>query len=194
MRRFHSCPPGAEQSDLVVRALEDFYRPLGESRERIEHLLRREKRLCAQAPELGEESPFFVVYGDNYLDCDLSRLWEFHAKHEGIASIALFEKEDVTGAGVVQLDENGRVVRFVEKPAPSQVFSRLVSGGVYVLSPEILPLIPDVVPCDFGFDVFPTLLAAGRVLFGHVMEGAVWPIDTPPLYQRLRERLGDGPS
>ena len=146
------------------------------------------------APELGGESAFFVVYGDNYLDCGLAGLWEFHAKHGGIASIALFEKDDVTGAGVVQLDENSRVVRFVEKPAPSQVFSRLVSGGVYVLSPEILPLIPDAVPCDFGFDVFPTLLASGRVLYGRVMEGAVWPIDTPLLYQRLRERLGDGQS
>ena len=146
------------------------------------------------APELSGESPFFVVYGDNYLDCDLSGLWEFHAEHRGIASIALFEKDDVTGAGVVQLGENGQIVRFVEKPAPSQVFSRLVSGGVYVLSPDILPLIPTAVPCDFGFDVFPTLLAAGRALYGRVMEGAVWPIDTPPLYQRLRERLGDGRS
>src|SRR5947208_14041173 len=61
MRHFHSCPPGAEQSDLVVRALEDFYRPLGESRKRIEHLLRREKRLCAQAPELGEELAALVA-------------------------------------------------------------------------------------------------------------------------------------
>lgn len=145
------------------------------------------------APQLGRESPFLVVYGDNYLECELSGLSEFHTKHGGIASIGLFEKEDVTDAGIVQLDANGRILRFAEKPFPLQVFSRLVNGGVYVFSPDILPLIPEAIPCDFGYDVFPSLLAAGHVLYGCVMDGAVWPIDTPPLYQKLRDRLGDGP-
>ena len=143
-------------------------------------------------PQLGNDGPFFVVYGDNYLECDLSRLSEFHRKHGGIATIALFEKDDVSGAGIAQLDETGRILRFLEKPPPAQVCSRLVNGGVYVLSPEILPLIPETTPCDFGYDVFPSLLTAGYALYGRVMEGAVWAIDTPLLYERLRARMGDG--
>ncbi len=143
------------------------------------------------ASQLGGESAFFVVYGDNYLDCDLSRLWEFHVKRGGLASLALFEKDDVSGSGVVQLDGQGRIARFVEKPAPAQGVGRLVNGGVYVCSPDILPLLPATVPCDFGYDAFPSLLAAGHALYGRVMEGAVWPIDTPELYRQLRARVGD---
>lgn len=140
-------------------------------------------------------APFFVVYGDNYyLDCELSALWKFHEAHEAIATIALFQKDDVTGSGVVQIDAAGRVVRFVEKPQAPAGLGRLVNGGLYVLSPAILPLIPDTVPCDFGYDVFPALAAAGHPVFGMVTTGAVWAIDTPELYAELRARMGDGPA
>ena len=140
------------------------------------------------------DSPFFVIYGDNYLECDLAALRKLHEERNGVATIALFEKEDVTGSGVVQIDDEGRVLRFVEKPLPSEAFSHLVNGGLYVLSPSILPLIPNNVPCDFGYHVFPELLNSGYEIYGRVMEGAVWPIDTPDLYQRLRELIGDGPA
>ncbi len=73
------------------------------------------------------ESPFFVVYGDNYLECDVTGLRKFHEERRGLATIAVFEKEDVAGSGVVQLDSEGRVLRFVEKPHPSDVFSRLAA-------------------------------------------------------------------
>jgi NDP-sugar pyrophosphorylase family protein len=144
------------------------------------------------APSLGGDAPFFVVYADNYFECEFSGLWEFHQQHDGIATVALFEKEDVTGAGLVTLAESGRIVRFLEKPAPRPDLGRLVNGGVYVLSPDVVRLIPETTPCDFGFDVFPSLIAAGHVLYGRVMEGAVWAIDTPQLYEQLRRRLGDG--
>lgn len=145
------------------------------------------------ADHLGD-SPFFVVYGDNYLDCDLAELWAFHQRQPSLATLALFEKSDVTGSGIVELDAEGRVSRFVEKPGPADVFSHLVNGGLYVLSPAVLPLIPNRVPCDFGYDVFPVLLAVGRPVFGMVMAGTVWPIDTPELYRTLCERMDREPA
>jgi NDP-sugar pyrophosphorylase family protein len=137
------------------------------------------------------DAPFFVAYGDNYFECDAAPLRAFHEQRRGLATIALFPKDDVTGSGVVELAADGRVVRFVEKPRPSETTSRLVNGGLYVLSPAVLPLIPETGPCDFGYDVFPALLAAGKPVYGRVLDGAVWPIDTPELYQTLRRRLGD---
>ncbi len=137
------------------------------------------------------DGPFFVAYGDNYFECDLAPLRRFHDEHQALATIALFPKDDVTGSGVVQLDASGRVVRFVEKPHPSEAFGHLVNGGLYVVSPAILPLLPAKVPCDFGYDVFPALVGSGKPVYGRVLEGAVWPIDTPELYHRLRTRMGD---
>jgi NDP-sugar pyrophosphorylase family protein len=134
------------------------------------------------------DAPFLVAYGDNYFECDPVSLREFHEERRALATIALFPKDDVTGSGVVQLDADGRVRRFVEKPGPSEALGHLVNGGLYVLSPAVLPLLPDKVPCDFGYDVFPALVASGQPVYGRVLEGAVWPIDTPELYRRLRAR------
>lgn len=137
------------------------------------------------------DGPFFVAYGDNYFECDPGPLRTFHEERQALATIALFWREDVTGSGLVQLGAGGRVVRFVEKPSPAEAVGHLVNGGLYVLSPAILPLLPRTAPCDFGYDVFPALVASGRPVYGRVMEGAVWAIDTPKLYRGLRARMGD---
>lgn len=138
-----------------------------------------------------DDGPFLVAYGDNYFECDPAPLPAFHAERRALATLALFPKDDVTGSGVAELDADGRVVRFVEKPPPAEAVGRLVNGGLYVLSPGVLPLIPDRVPCDFGYDVFPALVAAGLPVYGRVLDGAVWAIDTPALYHGLRARMGD---
>jgi len=141
------------------------------------------------AKYLGHE-PFFVVYGDNYFfECDPRALFREHVARGALATIALFEKADVAASGVVEIDANGRVVRFVEKPKPGATSSQLVNGGLYVLSADVLPLIPSKTPCDFGYDVFPALVASERAVYGHRMEGEVWAMDTPALYRVLSKRV-----
>lgn len=145
------------------------------------------------APHLGD-APFFVVYGDNYLECDFGTLRDGHADARALATLALFEKEDASGSGIVEMGAGGRISRFVEKPSPDTALHRLVNGGLYVCSPAILPLLPETRPCDFGYDVFPRLLAAGHALYGRVMSGHVWGIDTPSLYRGLCARMAHDPA
>ena len=137
------------------------------------------------AGEFHDESSFYVCYGDNLFDCDLAPLRGFHAKAGALATIGLFAKEDVRGSGVAELDHGGRVIRFVEKPDPASVTSRLVNAGVYVLSPEIMNFI-NRLPCDFGHDVFPAMLTGEAALYGLVLDGTVRAIDTPELYEKHR--------
>lgn len=136
-----------------------------------------------------EDGPFWVVYGDNYLDCDFSSLWEFHAEWDGLASIALFEKEDTSGAGIVRLDDNGRVIKFVEKPLEGSISGNLVNGGLYILSPDIFSHILGHGAPDFGYDIFPSLLSKGHSIYGKVMQGELWGIDTPEKYENLKGKV-----
>ena len=135
------------------------------------------------------DEPFWVVYGDNYLDCSIRPLYDFHQENGGVATIALFEREDVRGAGVVRLDSRGAVLEFVEKPPLREAAPGLVNGGVYVVSPSIFSFIPEVGSSDFGFDVFPRVIRAGAKMYGRVLEGSSSPIDTPDLYRRLKEQV-----
>lgn len=141
----------------------------------------------------GDESPgaFLVVYGDNLLsDFNLLDLISFHQAKHSLATICLYRKlEEVLTSGVVLLDSQGKVLKFVEKPYPGQVQSDLVNTGVYVLEPPILTYIPRNCSSDFGKDVFPAAIDAGESLFGLVVDADLIAIDTPELYEKV---LGSG--
>src|SRR5205085_1365494 len=115
------------------------------------------------------DAPFFVWYGDNLSDCRLDRLWRLHVARSGAATIALHTRDDPTQSGIVELDDNDRVVRFLEKPRADQIFSHWVSAGILVLEPRVLDAIAANQPADFGRDVFLTLLEQGEAIFGYRM-------------------------
>ncbi len=137
------------------------------------------------------ERTFFVWYGDNMSTCRLDRLVAQHRARGGVATIALHEREDPTASGIVGLDEDGRITRFLEKPRPEQVFSHWVSAGILVVEPQVFAAIPAAGPSDWGRDVFPALLAAGAALYGYRMAGdeRLWWIDTPDDLCRVEEEL-----
>lgn len=132
--------------------------------------------------ELLEKEEFYVLYGDNFMDYDLTAIADFHRARGGIGTVALYRKDDVRHSGIAVLDARQRITRFIEKPTPRQAVSRLVNCGLYVLEPDVFDFIPDGAP-DFGRDVFPALLAEGQELFGMVMDRPLIPIDTVEMYR-----------
>jgi NDP-sugar pyrophosphorylase family protein len=99
----------------------------------------------------------------------------------------LYYRDDPSQSGIVGLDENDRITRFLEKPRPDQVFSHWVSAGIFILEPQVLEAIPADGAPDFGRDVFPALLAAGQSLYGYRMSAdeGLWWIDTPEDLRRM---------
>jgi mannose-1-phosphate guanylyltransferase len=128
-----------------------------------------------------QNSPFFVIYADNISDLDLRAIYAYHQLKEGIATVALFEKRNVSMSGIAVLGEQGRIIQFIEKPTSKQEVSHLVNAGIYVLSPEIFEYIPSGFS-DFGADIFPKLISIGEKLCGTVVEGKVVAVDTIDLY------------
>ena len=131
-----------------------------------------------------------IVYGDVLTTLDLSRVLAFHAQHQGLATLVVYTVPNPTECGIVALDTDGRLRRFVEKPAPSAVFSSLANAGVYVLEPGIAEWIPQRPRlCDFGQHVFPAMLGAGQPLWGVPLAPNEYLIDfgTPAAYARAQD-------
>ena len=140
------------------------------------------------------DGPFFVWYGDNLSTCDLHRLYRFHRAKGGAATIALYHRQDPTASGIVGLDKQDRITRFLEKPKSEQVFSHWVSAGIFVLEPQVLEAIPSEGAPDFGRDVFPALLARGKPLYGYRMseKEGLWWIDTLQDLEHVRLEWAKG--
>ncbi|MCL4534270.1 MAG: nucleotidyltransferase family protein [Bacteroidetes bacterium] len=137
------------------------------------------------------EGPFIVLYADNLTGCDLAGLVAFHRQRGGIGTIGVYECPDPTVSGIFDLSEDGRVLRFQEKPPPHAVFSNLANAGVYVLEREVADYIPDGQFSDFGRDVFPDLLRRGKPLLGWRIPPIV-KVDTVEMYERVQVDLATG--
>ena len=144
------------------------------------------------AEEALRDDTFIVISGDALTDFDLSEIVAFHKQRGAMVTIALKRVENPLEFGVVVVDDEGRIERFLEKPTWGQVFSDTVNTGIYVLEPEIFDHIPAEGPFDFSQDLFPKLFAMGAPLYGYVAEGYWQDIGSLPQYLAANRDLLDG--
>jgi mannose-1-phosphate guanylyltransferase len=122
----------------------------------------------AGAASVGEfDEPFVVVSGDALTDVDIESLVAFHKEKGALATIALHRVYDTSEFGVVEIDGEGNILGFQEKPDPKEAISTLANAGVYVLEPDALEYVPQNTFFDFAKDVFPRFLEEGERFAGY---------------------------
>lgn len=131
------------------------------------------------------ERPFLAIYGDNLHEIDYGAFAAYSEDKHGLATIAVFEKEDVTGSGILAMDDTCRVIRFKEKPSPEEVFSHWVNAGVYWLDPAIFRYLP-AGASDFSSEIFPAVLRNNERLYAYKLKSDVLAIDNQELLDHLQ--------
>ena len=114
---------------------------------------------------------FMVISADIITDFDLSKAIEFHKERGAEVTIVLTRVPNPLQYGIVITEEDGRIVRFLEKPTWGEVFSDTINTGIYIVEPEVLGLVPPKRNWDFSKNLFPAMLARGDRLLGYVAEG-----------------------
>lgn len=114
------------------------------------------------------DETFIAMNGDCISSLDIRSLVKAHREKGGIGTIALWQVEDPSAFGVVELDKTGRIVNFQEKPKREEALSDLINAGYYVFEPEIIDYIGKG-QVSIEREVFPNILDYG--LFGHRFAG-----------------------
>jgi NDP-sugar pyrophosphorylase family protein len=117
--------------------------------------------LMGAATFLRAGGDFLVASADGVHDVELAALVERHRESGAIATITVKRIERPETCAIVDLDGDGRVRRFVEKPPPGEVFTDLASIGIYCFSSEVLDAIQGDRPFDIAGELIPALLARG---------------------------------
>ncbi len=120
---------------------------------------------------------FLVINGDLITSVNLKELIKKHKESGSLATISLFEVEDPTPFGVVELTKDSKIIQFQEKPKLEDALSNLINAGTYVLEPQIFEIMPE------GFhsmerDVFTKIAPDGNLL-GFEFEGYFVDAGTP---------------
>lgn len=93
-------------------------------------------RLKRVAPYLKDEDAFCFTYGDGLADIDITASILFHAQRDKLATVTAVQPPGRYGALALA---NDQVMGFTEKPRGD---GGLINGGFFVLSPQVLDLIP----------------------------------------------------
>jgi len=131
-------------------------------------------RFCANYFDINED--MLVVSGDNVIDINLQDLFSFHKEKKPVLTVALKElpeDEDISQYGVAEIDKDGRISRFVEKPRPGEEPSRMINTAFYLFSPEIRGILTKMggKARDIGGDLIPYLTDNGYPVYGYPIKG-----------------------
>jgi len=146
------------------------------------HLLGSAGTILANREWIKGENDFWVFYADVLTTANLDQMLAFHRTKSQLATIGVYEVQDPSRCGIVQVDESGIVCDFVEKPkAP---VGRLAFTGLMLATPEVVNLIPGLTPVDLGFHVLPRLV--GQMAAYQIREFLI-DIGTLETYQKAQE-------
>ena len=118
-----------------------------------------------------------ILSGDHIYKMDYDKMLSFHKEHNADATIAVIGVpiKEASRFGIMNTDENGKIVEFEEKPAEPK--SNLASMGIYIFNWKLLRrlLVADMKnpdsSHDFGKDIIPTLLNDGKSLWAYQFKG-----------------------
>jgi mannose-1-phosphate guanylyltransferase / phosphomannomutase len=141
-----------------------------------------------------QDEPLLIISGDALTDADLTEVVRFHEEKDTEVTMVLKSVENPLDFGIVITEEDGRISRFLEKPAWGQVFSDTVNTGIYLLEASVMDEIPDPEKGEYDFskDLFPKLLDQGRPLYGFVTDGYWEDIGTLEQYASAQRDILDG--
>ena len=135
---------------------------------------------------VNDEERFLIVYADNLTNINLSELISFHDSHNGILTMALFRTNKPKECGIAALDEERKIVEFVEKPIEPS--SNLANAGIYVCNRSIFNYLSNVGFLDFGKDVLPQLIDD---MYGWETSDYLIDIGTMENYEKARKEWAE---
>jgi mannose-1-phosphate guanylyltransferase len=123
--------------------------------------------IAQMRPLLEGETDVLVHYGDILSDLDVRAMADGHVEQAADLTIGLVTGVEIH-AGIAQVEADGRVSQFVEKPP----LERPTNAAIFVLGRDAIER------CgpgrDFSHDIFPEMIDHGADVRGFVDEDAYW--------------------
>jgi len=128
-----------------------------------------------------------VMNGDSYCDADLQAFLDWHQSHTSSATLLLTYLNDASRYGMVEVNEPGSVVNFIEKNNKNS--SGWINAGIYLLKRDMIFDISDNMNAvSLERDIFPNWI--GKGLYGHKTQCRFLDIGVPAAYAVAEDFFG----
>lgn len=147
---------------------------------------------AAQMLELNEGESVVIFNGDVLSAHDLTQQISQHATTAADVTLFLTEVEDARAYGCVPLDDEGRVLEFLEKMDNPK--ANTINAGCYVFSSRAISEIPRDTVVSVERDTFPLLLQKKFSIFGYTDRRYWIDMGTPQSFLKASRDLILDPS
>ena len=142
---------------------------------------------------------FFVIYGDNITNLNLTKMKQEHKKSNAFGTIYLYNEEmgdNKTTPGQVLIDKNNFVIKIIENPNQQQKkeFEKIsnnfkfTNAGIYILDTKVFNLIPPG-KSDFAKQILPEMLKKELKIYGYRENCYVREIGQKHRYLKAKEEI-----
>ncbi len=138
------------------------------------------------------DETFIVVNGDVITDLDVSAMVANHRAKGAVLSLSLHEVEDPSPFGVVDIDSDGLIHRFVEKPAIEDAPSRLINAGTWIFEPRLIEMLDPTTFHRVEDGLFPTLCGNHEPVYGFPQQAYWADVGNPDALLRVNLDMASG--
>lgn len=137
------------------------------------------------------DSAFIVTYADILRELNIMKIIKFHKNKKALATLNIYKRFGADPKSMIFFNKNKKIINFIERPKPEEIHNDFVwaNGSFYILEPGIFDFIPQNTFTDFGKNVFPGLLKAGKKLYGFPSDGLFIDIGNYEKLSKARELL-----
>lgn len=147
------------------------------------------RNVYEQCPEYSQGT-FLVASADVLHDADLGAALELHRERGALVTIVCCEADNPQDVGICEVQSDGRINAFHEKPPPGVTNSRWANIALWIFEPQVVPLIEAGKFTRVEDELFPQLLREGAPFYAYRHRGYWLDVGTMPRYlQAQRDAL-----
>ena len=129
------------------------------------------------------DGPLLVINGDVLTRIDFGAMLSFHREHQAEMTVGIRKFETLVPFGVVERD-GVDITGITEKP----VITQFISGGIYLMNPDALQLIPERKPYDMP-ELLNALISSGKRVVGFPIREYWLDIGRVEDYEKAQEEI-----
>ncbi|MBC7129457.1 MAG: NDP-sugar synthase [Thermoplasmatales archaeon] len=117
------------------------------------------------------DGTFLVINSDIISSLNIRKFISYHEKKKSFITISLWKVENVEEFGVVDISSDGKIKKFIEKPAREEAPSQLINAGTYCMNYEVLDYIEKGKFVSMEKEIFPRVIEEGGRFYGYLFHG-----------------------
>lgn len=127
-----------------------------------------------------EKEDLLVIFGDLLFDIDITRFFEFHKKHNALATILVHPNSHPFDSDLVSVDDNGKVTGYSSKNENRlHDYMNLVCAGIYFISTAAIKNIKKNEKLDLEKDILFSKIMPENKLYAYHSTEYIKDLGTP---------------